>query len=240
MKKNILVLGAASDMAMAIAEEYAKNGFGLYLAARNSERLQNFKSDKEVRYSINVELLEFDVLTDSISKEIIENVDVVVSAIGYLGDQQKGMSDWQESQAIINLNFTALVKHLNSISLVFSERKSGTIIGISSVAGDRGRGSNFLYGSSKAAFSAYLSGLRNDLFKSGVHVMTVKPGFVRTKMTSHLELPNKLTADPENVASAVFKGFRKKKNTIYVLGIWFIIMNIIKVIPEGIFKKMKL
>jgi len=104
--------------------------------------------------------------------------------------------------------------------------------------GDRGRQSNYLYGSAKAGLTAYLAGLRNRLAKSGVHVMTVKPGFVRTKMTEHLELPAALTAEPEQVANAVFKGLEKKKNTIYILWMWRWVMLIIRHIPEFVFKKM--
>src|SRR5690606_2810480 len=111
---------------------------------------------------------------------------------------------------------------------------------ISSVAGERGRQSNFIYGCAKAGFSAYLSGLRNKLFHSGVHVMTVKPGFIRTAMTEGMPLPPSLTASPEKIASDIFNAFRKKKNIIYSLWIWRYIMCIIRNIPEFLFKKLKL
>jgi len=240
MRKNLLILGATSDMAMAIAEEFAKEGYDLKLAARDAKRLKSFVADKQARYGVSADLIEFDVQKDLIKDEIINNAHVVVTAIGYLGNQEAAVSNWAESQAIIDLNYTSIVRHLNQISRVFKERKSGVIVGISSVAGDRGRGSNFLYGSSKAAFTAYLSGLRNELFKAGVHVLTVKPGFVNTKMTSELNLPKKLTASPQQVAKGVFRAVRRRKNTLYVLPIWLLVMRIIKLIPEGVFKKMNL
>src|SRR5690606_12784913 len=116
----------------------------------------------------------------------------------------------------------------------------GTIVGISSVAGERGRQSNYLYGSAKAGFTAYLSGLRNALFSDNVHVVTVLPGFVYTKMTENLNLPKLLTAQPSEVADAIYAAVQKKKNTIYVRWFWKWIMLIIKCIPEFIFKKLKL
>src|SRR5690606_33226513 len=118
----------------------------------------------------------------------------------------------------------------------FERRKRGVIIGISSVAGERGRQSNYIYGSAKAAFSAYLSGLRNRLYHHGVHVMTVKPGFVKTKMIENISTPGILTASPKKVAEKVHQALLKKRNTMYVLGIWKFIMMVIKMIPEGIFK----
>lgn len=240
MKNTLLVLGATSDMALASAEIFAKNGYNLILAARNVERLQSFKADKEIRYNVEVEILEFDAHADTIDRKLVEKSNLIICAIGYLGDQEKAMNDWKESEMIIDLNYTSVVRQLNHIATIFSNRKTGTIIGISSVAGERGRGSNFLYGSSKAAFTAYLSGLRNSLHNREVHVMTVKPGFVRTKMTQHLELPEKLTASADRVARGIYKAYSKRKNVVYILPLWRVIMFVIKSIPEGIFKKLNL
>ena len=120
------------------------------------------------------------------------------------------------------------------------KNKNGFIVGVSSVAGDRGRKANYIYGSSKAAFSAYLSGLRNRLFESKIQVLTVKPGFVATKMTDGLDLPEKLTAQPEEVAKDIFVAQQKGKDILYTKGIWRLIMLIIKHIPEFIFKKLSI
>jgi short-subunit dehydrogenase len=114
------------------------------------------------------------------------------------------------------------------------------MIGISSVAGERGRQSNYIYGSAKGALSLYLSGLRNRLSRRSVHVMTVLPGFINTKMTAHLDLPEKLTARPEDVARDVYQAYIKNKNIVYSRWFWKWIMWVIKVIPENIFKKLNL
>jgi short-subunit dehydrogenase len=132
------------------------------------------------------------------------------------------------------------VSILNVVANEFEKLNDGLIIGISSVAGERGRQSNYLYGSAKAGFTAYLSGLRNRLFKSNVHVMTVKPGFMKTRMIEGIKTPGPLTASPEIAARKIFKAAQSRKNVVYILPVWRLIMFIIRSIPEGIFKKMKL
>jgi decaprenylphospho-beta-D-erythro-pentofuranosid-2-ulose 2-reductase len=149
-------------------------------------------------------------------------------------------TNWTETSKIIHSNYTGAVSILNIVAEDYAKKRQGTIVGISSVAGERGRQSNYLYGSAKAGFTAYLSGLRNYLFQYGVHVMSVQPGFVYTKMTEDLKLPPLLTATPAQVASAIAKAIQKKKNVLYVKWMWRYIMFIIKSIPEPIFKKLKL
>ncbi len=169
------------------------------------------------------------------------NSNLLFCATGYLGEgTEEGLYDNKNTQRIIDINYAKLVPVMNYFAQKFESRRSGTIIGLSSVAGDRGRQSNFIYGSSKAAFTAYLSGLRNYLFDKKVHVMTVKPGFMATKMTEGLPLNPKLTATPKQAAESIFKAYKKQKNVAYVLPIWGIIMMIIRNIPEFIFKKLKL
>jgi short-subunit dehydrogenase len=141
---------------------------------------------------------------------------------------------------MIDTNYTGAVSILNTAAHYYQQQKKGCIVGISSVAGDRGRQTKLIYGSSKAAFSAYLDGLRNSLFKDGVHVVTVKPGFVYTKMTEGLKLPAPLTAQPAEVGKAVYNAVQNKTNTVYVRWMWRWIMLIIKSVPEFQFKKMKL
>ena len=141
---------------------------------------------------------------------------------------------------IIDSNYTGAVSILNIVANDFEARKFGTIVGISSVAGDRGRQSNYLYGSAKAGFTAYLSGLRNRLYKSGVHVLTVKPGFMKTRMIEGMRTPGPLTAEPAKVATVVYKATTKRKNEIYVLWMWRYIMLVIRLIPEIIFKKLNM
>jgi hypothetical protein len=157
-----------------------------------------------------------------------------------LGDAEKARGNTAESALILLTNYNGAVSILDVIANRYEAQGEGCIIGVSSVAGDRGRQSNYHYGSAKAGFSAYLSGLRNRLAGKGVHVMTVKPGFVNTSMTEDQDTPAPVTAEPEEVADAVYKAFVKKKDVLYTRWMWRYIMFIIRTIPETIFKKLKL
>jgi len=240
----VLIIGAKSDIAKATAREYAKNGYDLYLAARNVSELEEFATDITTRTQNEVKLVELDILDYESHQTFYDDLEEkplgVISAVGYLGDQEKAQSDFSEAQKIINSNYTGVVSLFNIIADDFEKRRSGFMIGISSVAGDRGRKSNYVYGSAKAALTAYLSGLRNRLYDAQVHVLTVKPGFVATKMTEELDLPEKLTAQPEEVASDIYKAQQQGKNVLYTKWIWKWVMLIIRNIPEFQFKKMSI
>ena len=243
-KKIILIIGANSDIGKALATEYAKNGYDLYLTSRNSEDIFSLSKDLNIRFGANVICYELDIL-DFGSHHLFYNSLKqkpygVISCVGYLDNQIKSQTTWTECVKSIQTNFTGLVSVINIVAEDFEQRQDGFIVGISSVAGERGRQSNYIYGSSKSAYSTYLDGLRNRLFLAKVHVMTVKPGFVYTKMTQHLSLPKPLTVSPSKVAQDIFKAQQKKKNTLYSLWLWKWIMLIIRIIPEKIFKKMKL
>lgn len=241
---SVLILGAASDMAIAIARKFAKEGYDIQLAARQSARLSSLCTDLGIRAGVHCSVHEFDALDFSSHKNFIDALpalpDVTFCVFGLLGENENALSDWSQAERIIHSNYTGAVSILNLIAKQYEQRGSGTIVGISSVAGERGRQSNFLYGSAKAGFTAYLSGLRNRLYHSGVHVVSIQPGFVNTKMTSELKLPPLLTAQPSEVAEAAFKAVRRKSNTVYVKWYWKYIMLIIRNIPEPMFKKMKL
>jgi decaprenylphospho-beta-D-erythro-pentofuranosid-2-ulose 2-reductase len=241
---TVLLLGATSDIGFAIAKKFASQKYDVQLAARNTEQLKPFQSDIEIRYEVGCAIHFFDALNfeshQSFYDRLSPKPDVTVYVIGYMNDNRKVVNDWSESLKTINTNYTGAVSILNIIAADYVAKKKGTIVGISSVAGNRGRQSNYIYGSAKSAFTAYLSGLRNKLFQSNVHVMTVLPGFVYTKMTEHLGLPKFLTAQPEEVANAVYNGVRNKRNVIYVKWFWRWIMFIISAVPETIFKKQKL
>jgi len=240
----ILIIGAKSDIAKATAREYAKNGYDLYLAARNSDELKEFAQDITTRTQKVVKLVELDILDYEGHQAFYNNLNKkplgVISAVGYLGEQDKAQSDFSEAQRIIDTNYTGVVSLFNIIADDFQKRRSGFMVGIGSVAGDRGRKSNYIYGSAKAALTAYLSGLRNRLYDSQVHVLTVKPGFVATKMTQEMDLPEKLTAQPEEVAEDIYNAQQKNKNISYTKWIWKYVMLIIKMIPEWMFKKMSI
>lgn len=240
----VLIIGAKSDIAKAVAREYAKNGYDLYLAARKVDELEDFINDLQVRSTRTVKPIELDILDYSLHEKIYTDLEEkplgVVTAVGLLGDQEQAQSEFDHAQAIIDTNYTGLVSFLNTVSNDFEKRKSGFIVGISSVAGDRGRKSNYIYGSAKAALSTYLSGLRNRLTEANVHVMTVKPGFVATQMTKDMDLPEKLTAQPKQVAHDIYRAQQKNKNSLYTKWQWRWIMMIIKSIPEFIFKKLSI
>ena len=240
----VLIVGAKSDIATSVAEIYAKNGYNLYLAARKSSDLTLFANDLSIRTSTEVVCVDIDVLDydshDGFYKSLNGTLAGVIFVAGYLGDQNKAQSDFSEARKIIETNYVGAISLLGIIAEDFERQQSGFIVGIGSVAGDRGRASNYIYGSSKAAFSTFLSGLRNRLHNSGVHVLSVKPGFVDTKMTQGMDLPSRLTSSPQEIAKDIYKAQQNKKNTLYTKSVWGWIMFVIRLIPERIFKKMSL
>ena len=242
--ESVLILGAKSDIARAVAHCFARAGYDIILAARSSAELEDDARDLRIRYSIKVEVTEFDALDYNSHPAFYVRLDPkpagVVCAVGYLGDQKLAEQDFVEAKKLIDTNFAGCVSILNLIANDFEMKKKGFIIGISSVSGERGRQSNYMYGSAKAAFTTYLSGLRNRLQKAGVHVLTVKPGFVATRMTEGMDLPDLLTSRPEEVADDVFRAFKAGKDVLYTKWFWKWIMLIIRIIPERIFKKLKL
>lgn len=245
MSKYCLILGAKSDIARAIAHVYAQNGWSIYLAARGAaEHLAADVSDLRIRHKAEAKAVEFDALDFEGHAGFYARLDpkpeLVICVVGYMPDQKTSQTDPVQARRVIDANFTGCAVLLDIAAADMEARKAGGIIGISSVAGDRGRASNYWYGSAKAGFSAYLSGLRNRLAFSGVHVMTVKPGFVYTKMTEGLPLPAPLTAQPSAVAKDIYKAYQRKKNVLYTKWMWRYVMAIIRNIPEWKFKKMKL
>jgi len=244
IKKTVLILGAHSDIAMAIAHRFAQDGHNLQLAGRKIETRKLDCNDIQLRYGIKATLHEFDALDifthAAFVNELPELPLIAVCAVGYMGEQTMSENNLNSAIIVIRSNYEGPASILSELANHFEKRGSGTIVGISSVAGERGRSTNYVYGSAKAGFTAFLSGLRNRLEKKGVHVVTVLPGFVYTKMTENLDLPKKLTAEPHEVGDAVFKSVKKKKDVIYVRFIWLVIMKIIRNIPEFVFKRLKL
>ena len=240
---RITVLGATSDLGKALAYRFAPEASHMVLSARKTERLEAMQQDLLVReLCSSVELLAFDAVDMDLAalRSIALRTDVLMITIGYLGDETKARNDFSEAAHIIQVNYTALVAILNIFANEMEKRGTGSIIAISSVAGERGRQSNYHYGSAKAGLTAFLSGLRNRLFSKGVHVMTVKPGFMNTRMTAGLKLPPLLTSSPKSVARQIYFAYRWRRSEIYVGGIWRWIMLGIRCIPEIVFKRMKL
>lgn len=242
--KTILILGGNSDVGKSLAKDFGRLGSNLILTSRKKNQLDSFRSDLEIRYEINCNIETFDALDlkshESFYKKLNTKPDIVISCIGYLDNQKESQKDFNEALKSIQSNFTGLVSILNIISNDFERKGTGVIVGISSVAGDRGRGSNYIYGSSKSAFTTYLSGLRNRLHASGVKVITIKPGFIKSKMTNHLKLSSIISSSPNKVSSLIIKSIQKRKNVLYIKGYWRWIMITIKLIPENIFKLLKL
>ncbi len=242
--KSALILGAHSDIAIALAHEFAKHGYALLLAARQPARLDPIVRDLTIRHKVEARALEFDALDTASHAAFYGSLspkpDVTICVVGLLGDQTAARTNAALARAILDTNFTGPVSILHIVAADYEARKTGGIIGISSVAGERGRQSNYVYGSAKAGFTAFLSGLRNRLQKSGAHVLTVNPGFVRTAMTEGLKLPPVLTARPEQVARDIYRAFEKKKDVLYTLWMWRWVMLIIRNIPERIFKKLSM
>lgn len=240
----VLIVGAKSDIAKATAKEYAQNGYDLYLAARNVQALEAFASDIHIRTQQTATCVELDILNFSSHQPFYdalpEKPEGVICAVGYLGTQETAQTDFDEAQKTIDTNLTGIISLFNIIANDFEQRQSGFMVGISSVAGDRGRKSNYLYGAAKAGFTTYLSGLRNRLHSANVHVLTVKPGFVATKMTADLDLPAKLTAQPKTVAKDIYNAQQNNKNILYTKWIWKWIMKLITHIPERLFKRMSI
>ena len=244
MAGTVLIVGAASDIAQAIARAYAGAGRPLVLVARNPDRLERDAADIRLRHGVAVQVSGLDVLDTAAHITLLDGLSVlpetVVLVVGLLGTQASASADHMAAETVMLTNYVAPALFLGEVANRMERRGSGTIIGISSVAGERGRASNYTYGSAKAGFTAFLSGLRNRLAKSGVHVVTVKPGFVDTRMTAGMKLQPLLTAKPDEVGRAVLAAEQKRRDSIYVRPVWQAVMLIIRLIPERIFKKLSL
>ncbi len=219
----MIVLGANSDVSkefveLVLQKEELKN---VYLFSSNTEQTEFFKKHLTVKYSANIEVLSMDLMNRQEIDFSTLDYKLVFCASGYLGKEAENIiEDEIYNDRIIKVNYSELVLVLNSIARDLIIKGHGIIIAMSSVAGERGRKSNFMYGSAKAGLTAYLSGLRNFLFSHKIHVLTVKHGFMKTKMTQNLDLPKPLTISSQKAASLIYSGFKKKRNTIYIAPIW--------------------
>ena len=243
---SVLILGATSPIARATAQRYAKEGHAIYAAARDPEEAERIASDIAIRHDVETDGGHFDALEFDRHEAFVEQVEesvgpveVALVAFGDMGDQEESERDFEKAHQVIDVNYTGAASISEAVARRMAERGEGSIIGICSVAGDRGRQSNYFYGSAKGAFRLYLQGLRNRLFDDGVHVMTAKLGFVDTPMTYDLETAIPI-ASPESVANKLYKAERRGSDSFYYPAFWSLIMAVIKTIPEKIFKRLSL
>ncbi|MCP3871007.1 MAG: SDR family oxidoreductase [Gammaproteobacteria bacterium] len=241
-----LIIGATSAIAIATARLWASDGDPLYLVARDVGKLEATANDLKTRGSSQVEFQVMDVLEHSRHLAVIEEatarlggLDRVLIAHGTLPDQAACQADIELSRRELEINCLSTFSLLTHLANLFESKGSGTIAVLSSVAGDRGRQSNYLYGTAKGALSLFLQGLRNRLYPSQVNVITIKPGFVDTPMTDTFP-KGLLWAQPERVAADIYKGINKGRDIIYTPFFWRYLMWVIKAIPEPLFKRLSL
>ena len=242
----VMIVGATSDIGRAIARAYAAAGRPLVLCARRPEALARDAEDLRLRHGAAVEVVGLDLLDTPAHAAALDGLPAlpgtVVMVVGLLGDQPRAETDAAHAAEVMRTNYEAPGLCLGEVASRMERRGAGgTIIGISSVAGERGRATNYVYGSAKAGLTAFLSGLRNRLVTKGVRVVTVKPGFIATRMTEGMALPKALTAAPAEVAAAVLAADAPRgHDVVYVRRVWGPIMGVIRVLPERVFKRMRL
>jgi decaprenylphospho-beta-D-erythro-pentofuranosid-2-ulose 2-reductase len=243
---KVVLFGATSAMAQELGRLLAARGAELFLVARDERKLQAVMNDLEVRGASRVDAVVADL--DDVARfhglldeaaAALGRLDLVLLAHGVLGTQLEAEVNPALGARLLHTNFVAPALLLQAAGNRLAAQRSGTLVAISSVAGDRGRQSNYFYGAAKGGLSTFLSGLRNRLHRDGVHVLTVKPGFVDTPMTAHLP-KNALFARPDRVARAIVRAVEQQRNVVYVPGFWRLVMLVIRAIPEGIFKRLKL
>ncbi len=242
--RRVLIVGATSAIAQETAKEFAADGDSLFLVARDADKLQVVANDLRVRGATQVEIAVLN-LTDTgkhpallvNATELLGGLDVALIAHGTLSDQKACQQSYALTEQELRTNFLSVVSLLTLLANQFETERHGTIAVISSVAGDRGRGSNYVYGAAKAGVTAFMSGLRNRLADTGVTVITLKPGMVDTPMTAHLE-KGLLFAPAEAVGRGVYRAIVTGREVVYLPWFWWIIMTVLRHVPEFIFKKL--
>lgn len=242
---RVLILGANSDIALALARELAhRDRAELVLASRDADRLERAAASLRCDVEVPVTTAVFDALDFAGHQAFYASLDpapdVVVLAFGLLGDQKASEADFTAAKAVLDTNLTGAVSILEIVAADFARRGHGTIVGLSSPAGERGRKSNYVYGAAKAGLTVFLSGLRHRLAKTGVRVVTVLPGWVKTRMTEHLPAPKALTAAPDRVARDIRQAILSGKPVLYTPWFWRPIMMLVRALPEKLFLKTNL
>lgn len=244
--QKILIVGASSAIAEATARLWAARGAALFLVGRRADRLAAIADDLRVRGAAKVACHEMDACARDRHAAMLEaaeaelgGIDLALIAHGSLPDQRACEASVEMTMAEIETNALSVIALSTLIAQRLSAQGSGCLAVIGSVAGDRGRQSNYVYGAAKGMLALYLQGLRNRLYKQGVQVLTVKPGFVDTPMTASFR-KGALWATPEAIARGIVKAVEQKRDVVYLPGFWRIIMLVIRHIPETIFKRLSL
>jgi decaprenylphospho-beta-D-erythro-pentofuranosid-2-ulose 2-reductase len=246
MTQKIIILGALSDIAEAAARQYAKEGAELVIAGRNASKLETVAADLRVRGASKVVAETVDFLTADpeplIAKwaEELGGIDVVLLAYGHLGEQRDLERDLKSAAQLIDTNFRSAALWVLAAANHLEAAKSGTLVVIGSVAGDRGRQSNYLYGATKAGLATLVQGVAHRLAPTGAKAVLIKPGFVDTAMTAHIPNKGALWSSPDKVATLIRKAADKGTPVAYTPGYWRLIMTVIKSVPTGIFHRTKL
>lgn len=245
-EQHIVIIGATSAIAEACARRWAEHPAHFFLVARNAARLDNIKSDLRARganaesFALDANDLPGHTAMISAAQRVLGRIDIVLIAHGTLSDQKACENSADAAVAEIATNGTSTIALLTHFASVLESQRSGTLAVISSVAGERGRPSNYVYGAAKAMVTTFCEGLRARLFKVGVHVLVIKPGFVATPMTAGLKLPPLLTATPEAAAADIDAAIQRRRDVVFTRWFWRWIMLIIRMIPSAIFKKLSL
>jgi decaprenylphospho-beta-D-erythro-pentofuranosid-2-ulose 2-reductase len=246
MSMRVVIIGASSAIAYETAKCFARDGADLFLVARSAEKLTTVADDLKVRGAKRVETYLLDVCDLDRHQEMFEQaiaslgeLDMLLIAHGTLGDQGKSEQSVAETMQELQTNCLSIISLLTISANYFEQQRHGCIAVVSSVAGDRGRKSNYVYGTAKAAVSVFLQGLRNRLSSAGVSVVTIKPGYVATPMTAHMK-KGLLTASPQSVGRGIYQAMKRGNDVVYLPWFWQLIMFVIKSIPEGIFKRLSL
>ncbi len=244
--RKMLIVGATSAIAQATAKLFAEKHHALFLVGRDADKLETIAADLKVRGAHQVDytaldLNEFDKHPSMLEQAYtsLEGLDTILIAHGILDDQKAGEQDYTKAEQALRTNFLSVVSLLTPIANRLEKQRYGCIAVISSVAGDRGRQSNYIYATAKGALTIFLQGLRNRLHSANICVLTIKPGFVDTPMTANFK-KGALWAKPEAIARGIYRAIENRKNTVYLPGFWWLIMMMIRHIPEPIFKRMKL
>ena len=243
---SVAIFGATSRLSHALALEYGRLGLSVYLAARDVDEAARIAMDVEVRTKANVCFGEFNALDFNSHTKLLRDIEekvgpltVGVVAFGDMGNQEESASNFEAARRVFDINYTGAASISEALASTFESRSQGSIIGLSSVAGERGRQSNYFYGSAKGAFSLYLQGLGHRLARSDAHVLTVKLGFIDTRMTYGLDtvLP---VAKPESAAKAIVRAQLRRKSELYYPSFWGPVMGIIRALPDKIMHKTRL